>query len=197
MSKLSTSELKALLQAERSDALAAVQATRLSSDRTKAMQYYNGDVSQDMPAIPGRSSAVSTDVSDTIEGLMPQLMDIFCGSDEVVKFTPVGPEDQGAAEQETDYVNHVFMQKNSGFLILYSFIKDALLSKTGIVKCWWEDEERESRQTYYDLTDEQYMMIAAAPDAEIIEHTEKLQPGYGGDEDVADAEPDEGENART
>ena len=38
-----------------------------------------------------------------------------------------------AAEQETDYVNHVFMQHNPGFLVLYSFIKDALLSKVGVV----------------------------------------------------------------
>ena len=55
-------------------------------------------------------------------------MDIFAGSDEVVRFEPVGPEDEAAAQQETDYVNHVFMQQNPGFMILYSFIKDALLS---------------------------------------------------------------------
>jgi hypothetical protein len=31
----------------------------------------------DLPAQDGRSSAVSSDVADTIEGLMPNLMDIF------------------------------------------------------------------------------------------------------------------------
>jgi hypothetical protein len=85
-------------------------------------------MAKDMPAQDGRSRAVSTDVADTIEGLMPSLMDIFAGSDEVVRFEPVGPEDEAAAQQETDYVNHVFMQQNPGFTILYSFIKDALLS---------------------------------------------------------------------
>src|SRR5262249_12949952 len=80
-----------------------------------------------------------------------------------VEFHPVGEEDVAAAEQETDYVNHVFMQKNPGFLILYSFIKDALLSKVGIVKVWWEEEEREQRETFYGLTDEQFMMIVANP----------------------------------
>ena len=60
------------------------------------------------------------------------LMEIFCAGDEVVRFEPVGPQDVAAAEQETDYVNHVFMQVNPGFLILYSFIKDALLSKVGV-----------------------------------------------------------------
>src|SRR5262249_49117466 len=95
-----------------------------------------------------------------IEGMMPHLMDIFAGSDEVVRFEPVGPEDEAAARQETDYVNHVFMQQNPGFMILYSFIKDALLSKVGIVKVWWEEREEESRETYYDLTDDQFALLA-------------------------------------
>jgi hypothetical protein len=33
------------------------------------------------------------------------------------------------------------MNDNPGFVVLYSFIKDALLSKVGIVKVWWEDKE--------------------------------------------------------
>jgi hypothetical protein len=97
----------------------------------------------------------------------------------VVRFEPVGPEDAPAAAQETDYVNHVFMQKNPGFLILYSFIKDALLSKVGIVKVWWEEEEREERETYYDLTDDQYAMIAADPGVEIVEHSEHDEQSEG------------------
>jgi hypothetical protein len=47
---------------------------------------------------------------------LPSLMDIFAGSDEVVRFEAVGPEDEAAAQQETDYVNHVFMQQNAGFM---------------------------------------------------------------------------------
>jgi hypothetical protein len=179
--KIDTSTLKAMLAAERSNALAAVEASKLSSERSDAMDYYLGDMSKDMPAQEGRSKAVSTDVADTIEGLMPQLMDIFAGSDEVVRFEPVGPEDEEAAQQETDYVNHVFMQQNPGFMTLYSFIKDALLSKVGIVKVWWEEREIEERETYYDLTEEQFAMLAqqvAASDGalEIVEHTVNNEP---------------------
>ena len=162
MSRLSPTDLKSMLAAEKADALAAVSAARLAEERADAMDYYLGDMSRDMPAQDGRSRAVSTDVSDTIEGLMPHLMDIFAGSDEVVRFEPVGPEDEAAAAQETDYVNHVFMQQNPGFMVLYSFIKDALLSKTGIVKVWWEEREEESRETYYDLTDDQFTILAQA-----------------------------------
>src|SRR5215469_11412454 len=160
MSKMSTSDLKAMLASEKANALAAISAARLAEERADAMDYYFGHMQKDMPAQEGRSRAVSTDVADTIEGLMPHLMDVFAGSDEVVRFEPVGPEDEAAAAQETDYVNHVFMQQNPGFMILYSFIKDALLSKVGIVKVWWEEREEESRETYYDLSEDQFALLA-------------------------------------
>jgi hypothetical protein len=174
--KIDSGSLKAILASERSDALAAIEATKLSSDRSDAMDYYLGDMSKDMPAAEGRSQAVSTDVADTIEGLMPSLMDIFCGSDEVVRFEPVGPEDEEGAQQETDYVNHVFMQQNPGFMVLYSFIKDALLQKNGIVKVWWEEGEQEEYETYFDLTEDQFAALALAVEMsdggmKIAEHT--------------------------
>lgn len=166
-----------MLASEKADALSAMAASKLSDDRAKALDYYMGDMSADMPSTPGRSSAVSSDVADTVDSLMPALMDIFCSSDDVVQFDPVGAEDVEAAAQETDYVNHVFMQQNPGFMVLYSFIKDALLSKVGVVKVWWEECEEEAKETYYDLTDEQFALILASEDAEIINHTAKDRPG--------------------
>lgn len=176
MPKMSVSDLRAMVNAEKASAMAATQAANLMGERADAMDYYQGHMEKDMPAQDGRSRAVSMDVQDTIEGLMPSLMDIFAGSDEVVRFDPVGPEDEDAAQQETDYVNHVFMQRNPGFMVLYGFIKDALLSKTGLVKVFWEEREQESRETYYDLTDDQFALVVQAVEAskgtmKIVEHT--------------------------
>ena len=75
MPKMPSADLKAKLAAEKADALSGMAASKLSSERSDAMDYYLGDMSRDMPAADGRSSAVSSDVADTIEGLMPQLMD--------------------------------------------------------------------------------------------------------------------------
>ena len=136
MAKLSTSEVQAILKGEKSDALSAAESSKLSHDRGRALDYYLGDMSEDMPAPADRSRAVSSDVADTVEGLMPSLMEVFFGGDEVVEFVPTGQEDEEAAQQETDYVNYVFTQKNNGFLVMYSFVKDALLSKNGIVKVY-------------------------------------------------------------
>ena len=173
MPKMTRADLRAMLSAQKAAAMAATRSSKLTKDRDDAQMYYLGDMSQDLPAEDGRSQAVSTDVADTIEGLMPQLMEVFAGSEEVVEFNPVGPEDVEPARQETDYVNHVFMSKNPGFMILYSFIKDALLSKNGVVKCWWEESEEEENETYYDLTDDQFNIIASDDEVEIIEHSAK------------------------
>jgi len=192
MPKMKASDLKSLIAAEKADALAAISAAKLAEERADAMDYYLGDMSKDMPAQDGRSRAVSTDVADTIEGLMPSLMDIFAGSDEVVRFEPVGPEDEEAAQQETDYVNHVFMQQNPGFMALYSFIKDALLSKVGIVKVWWEETEQEERETYYDLTDDQFALLSMAVEEskgamKIVAHTAHNEAEEADESETAEA----------
>ena len=173
MPKLSTSEVQALLMGEKSDALSAAESSKLSQDRAQAIDYYMG-VMDDMQAPADRSKSVSFDVSDTVEGLLPSLMEIFFGGDQVVEFLPTGQEDEEAAQQETDYVNQVFTQKNSGFLILYSFIKDALLSKNGIVKVYWEDKEESIEETYWGVPDAAYGMLQQLDGVEIIEHTERV-----------------------
>lgn len=170
--KMSLADLRTLLQSEQADALAGMKADKLSRQRGDALDYYMNNMQKDMPTEVGRSRAVSSDVADSIDGMMPQLMDIFCGGDDVVTFNPVGPEDEDAADQETDYVNHVFMQQNPGFLVLYSFIKDALLSKVGVVKVFWETKTISNRERYQGIHDAAYGMLMQDPDIEIIEHTE-------------------------
>src|SRR5262245_811390 len=85
MPKMTDADLRALLAAEKADALSAMAASKLSEECAAALDYYLGDMNRDMPAPDGRSRAVSTDVADTVEGLMPALMDIFTSGDEVVR----------------------------------------------------------------------------------------------------------------
>jgi hypothetical protein len=182
MPKLTTSEVQAILKGEKADALASAESSKLSEERARALDYYLGDMASDMPAPADRSKAVSSDVADTVEGLMPSLMEVFFSGDDVVEFVPVGQEDEAAAQQETDYVNHIFMQKNPGFLVMYTFIKDALLSKNGIVKIHWEDKEEEIQETRWGLPDAAYGLVLQDKKIKIIEHTERIgivgqQPG--------------------
>ena len=168
--QMTDDDLQAMLAANKQDALNSNTESKLGAAREKALDYYYGDMSADMPSIEGRSKAVSTDVADTVEGLMPSLMEIFAGSDEVVVFDPVGPDDIDAAEQETDVVNHVFTQYNNGFLVLYTMIKDALLEKLGTVKVWTELETREEKEKYHNVT-EDVMAVLLQKDASEIDIT--------------------------
>ena len=73
-----------------------------------------------------RSTYVSTDVRDAIMLMMPGLIRLFAASENPVFLVPRSPDEIDQAQQATDYVNYVFWNDNSGFLILYGALKDAL-----------------------------------------------------------------------
>ena len=171
--KLSDSEIVARIEAEESKSY-GVNDSQLSFERSEAINFYLG-----LPfgnEVEGRSQVVSYDVQDTIESALPQLLKVFVAGDKVVTFDPKGPEDQDAADQETDYVNHVVMEKNEGFNIFYVWFKDALLSKNGYVKVYTETEDEMEEVEYSGLTDAQLQMLASDDKTEVLEHTAYPDP---------------------
>jgi len=171
--KIEDMEIIAQIEAQENIAY-GVNDSALSNDRAEAIEYYLGEPFGNEQE--GRSQVVSYDVQDTIESALPQLLKVFVAGDQVVKFEPKGPEDQDAADQETDYVNHVVMEKNEGFKIFYVWFKDALLSKNGYVKVYAEDEEEEEEYEYEGLTDAQLQMLASEDKTEVLEHTAYPDP---------------------
>lgn len=143
----------------------------LSSERQKAYDYYYAEPFGD--EIDGRSGVVTTDVQDTVESIMPDLMEIFAGGDQVVKFNPRGPEDIEAAEQATDYVGYVWSNDNDGYAITHDLIKDALLQKVGVGKVTWNDAPIETRDTLTGLNFLQLQELVDDPEVEILEQEER------------------------
>ncbi|HEY7687351.1 MAG TPA: hypothetical protein VH835_01585, partial [Dongiaceae bacterium] len=169
MSKMTESELKAILSAEIEDSIGHV-GGELSEQRRKALDYYLGQPFGN--EIEGRSKVVSTDVADTIEWILPSLLRIFTAGDDVVRYEPTGPEDEEVARQATEYANWIFTRDNPGFLILYTLFKDALLQKNGIGKVWWEETEEDQREVYRQKTPDEVQALLADPDVELIEARE-------------------------
>ena len=167
MAKITEEELVARIQGEVTDALGY--GDTVSQHREKAMEYYYGQPFGN--EVEGRSQYVDSTVQDTIEWIKPSLMRVFASGDEMVKFSPHGPEDVQMAEQATDYVNYVFTKDNSGWEILYSWFTDALLSKNGIVKVWWEEYDEAQREEYTHLDEMEFNVLISNPDVEVIEHT--------------------------
>ena len=144
--------------------------SEVGSQQARAMEYFYGEPFGNEE--DGRSQVVITDVQDTIMWMMPSLMRIFTAGDSVVRFVPEGPEDEVTAEQATRYVNHVFYKQNNGFMVLYNMFLDALISKVGIVKHYWEEIEKVTTEKYENLTDQEYSLLEQDDDLEVVEHEE-------------------------
>ena len=142
-----------------SEASAAYKFTdgELGSDRDKALRaYMRTPYGNEME---GRSSAVSSDVFDAVEGMLPDLLEVFTASDKAVVFEPIGPEDVEMAEQVTDACNYVFYKKNNGFLILYTAIKDGLMLKTGGIKWYYETVKTPTVSRYVGVDEMQIALF--------------------------------------
>ena len=146
----------------------------VSSDRGKALDYYYGEPFGD--ELADRSAVISTDVQDTIEAIMPDMVEIFAGGDELGTADPVGAEDVDGAEQATALVNHVWMRDNDGFGNTHDVIKDALLAKTGILKIWWDESDKTTKHYQTNLNQMAFQALAEDDEVEIIAVTPKPVP---------------------
>ena len=197
MAKLSDEELVSRIRSEITDSLGY--GDTISKQREMAMDYYYS-----LPfgnEVEGRSQYVDSTVQDTIEWIKPSLMRIFASGDEMVKFSPHGPEDVEMAKQATDYVNYVFAKDNDGWEILYSWFTDALMQKNGIVKVWWDEYGEAQREEYHDLGEMELQALLQSPEVEVVEHTAYEETGLhdvvilrtntGGKVKVENVPPDE------
>jgi hypothetical protein len=158
---MDNADLEALVGGELTDATSFVDA-ELSPTRARAIQYYRGEPFGNEEE--GRSQVVSTDVRDTINGIMPSLMKVFFGSKKIVQFAPRNPEDVAAAEQATDYVNYIFQSDNNGFLLCHSAFKDALRGALGVAKYCWEEKVEVKTEYFTGLDDAALTVLLSEPD---------------------------------
>jgi hypothetical protein len=158
-------KLRAIINSEINNSIGFM-GSNLTSQRKKSMEYYMGDKLG--TEIDGRSQVVSTDVADTVETILPNLLRIFTASDQVVKCEPVKSEDVPLSDQATNYINYIFNKDNNGFSILYTWFKDALLEKNGIVKVYWDDSSSVEQETYKNLNDIEYQVLVNDDNVEIV-----------------------------
>ncbi len=134
----------------------------VSKSRERNLEFYNAEPTGELgpPEVEERSDFVATDVPDTVDGMLPQLMRMFVGSDDAVTFEGQGQE--GSEEQAklaTAYINHLFYVRNDGVGIIHDWFKDALIQKVGFVKVWAEEESDDAKQKYEGQTQEQLAML--------------------------------------
>lgn len=146
----------------------------LEPDQVEATDYYYGRPFGNEKE--GRSQVVSTDVRDVTQSQMPSLMRIFFGPERAVEFQPFGPEDQGFAEQVTDYINKIVIQgDNPGFRIAHDVFKDALVRRVGAIKWWWDDSFEALGAEATGLTVEQIGTLRQDPRVNAVEVVAEYQ----------------------
>lgn len=167
---LSESAWKNLVNSERVASIGFSGNSDIEKDREIALKAINGKV--DIKVLPNRSSANDTAIDEAIETIMPDLMEIFTGGEDVAAFDPIGEEDVQAAEQETKVVVHTVMSDNDGFNLIYDYCKDALSLKTGVFKVQWSKETTDTKRIIRDATQEQAdLLVAEGVDATfVVEH---------------------------
>ena len=168
-------QLNSIVSSEITDALNHFD-SEFSQERIRAMDFYLGEPFGN--EVEGRSSVVSTEVADTVEAIMPNLMRVFTANDKYVRFSPRTAEDMERAEQVSDYVNYIINHDNEGYKILYNWFKDALLFRLGIVKYFYEEEENVTEEEYNGLDENELAVLLANPDIEVIEQQETVLNSY-------------------
>ena len=167
--KMDKRTIESIVQSAVKDAIDFVD-EEISEDRTKAQRYFDGKV--DIGEEDGRSSVVSTKVRDTIRAIKPSLMRVFLSSDKPVEYIPESQEQVAMSEQATRYVQWRF-DELGGYRILNDAFHDALLKKVGIVKAFWETHEESEIHEFSNLTEDEYYLLAADDDVEILEYSEE------------------------
>ena len=145
----------------------------LDKKRT-AEAYYAGDLPRP-PETKGRSGVVSTDVADSVEWIMPPIIESLSGKS--VKFRPMSAQDESQADLETQFTHFVFSEDNEGYMALYSAAKDALMCGAGIMKVSYDDAPERIVEHYNGLQEPQLQALLSDPMIEVTEITRSETEG--------------------
>ena len=171
--KLTDEDIFDIVMMEESDALNFHD--EISRKRATLLDYYFSRPYGD--EIEGQSSAVTSDVSDTIEGMLPTLIRQFTQGKNIAIFDSDREDQDEEAKQKTQVANWIFTRQNNGVLVLHNMFKDALLQYTGTVKIYWEEYTDVKTLRLEGLSDIELLKLKSDPTIEIVSE-ENDQSGY-------------------
>jgi hypothetical protein len=141
--------------------------TQQSSERARIQKYYDGELPKRQHE--GSSSYVSSDVYDGVESMKAQLLEVFAGGHDIVRFKPLNEQDVAVARLETAYISdQIFsVDKNNGFDRFSDVIDDSLKNRNGVVQTYWEDCVVRDDHTVTGMTFDDAQALAAQEDVEL------------------------------
>ncbi len=150
MAKPTQDELVALIKQDIAAAQETADQEALQNKTT--YEYYRAKTMGN--EVDGRSKIVSSDTFETVEWLLPALMDIFSPENGFPVMEPVGPEDVDSSEAMTQLIQYQWWRQNDGETILRQAIKDCLMYRPGgIIKYSWEKAIKIEKKAWVGVPD--------------------------------------------
>lgn len=152
--------------------------SRISKERQRTLGYYNSEYPRRQSQ--GSSTFVSTDVYDSVEMCKAQLVEVFGDGENIIRFDPDHLMDAKACEDATHYARWCLFRRNNGWNIMENTIHDALLSRVGVVKVYWDDDSKFREEEFSDLPEEHAMALANHPAVDTFDGTLGDNGAYSG-----------------
>jgi hypothetical protein len=168
--------LLAAINAAEEDSYGSDNDSQLANDRAYSIGLYLGKNYD--PVMEGRSSVIDRSVFETVEWIKPSLCRIFAGTDDIVELPPIGPDDEAAAKQETQYLNWVITQKNNWFQIFYEWCSDALMTKNAYCLAYRDNYTSTSVERYERQTEAGLTALLSDKDVEVTGQRSYPDPDY-------------------
>lgn len=172
MAKMDEDTLLTILQTQESLSAQFVWGTLAQERRAAQKEFYRAPYGNEEE---GWSSIVTSEVQDTIEWILPDLLDMFLSTEDAVVFDPTEEADAKGAEEATQAVNYVFHKQNNGFLTLYTAFKDALTVKNCAVH-WRKETVRSRRKIAVKQWTPEQLAMELQEDDDIIDVEQVQQP---------------------
>lgn len=142
----------------------------ISQQRNEALRVFYREPYGNEQA--GRSKFITSDGMDTVNWLLPVLLNVFMSQPKNVEFVPSSQDAIEEAEQMTDYINYLVMEENEAFATFYIWFWDALVTKNGFVKYYYKEDTKTYTERYTGLSEDQ-VAVLANDDSIIIDELEQ------------------------
>lgn len=142
--------------------------SKLSRERQDVLEFFHGE--RPKPQHAGNSKYVSMDVYDAVESSKAVLLETFAAGNQIIDFTPQGPEDVVPARVATLYTDYVIHRQNNGYQIFSDIITDGLLARVGVAKVYWDKRETRTEEEFESLTTDEFDVLLGEPDVEIDDY---------------------------
>lgn len=139
--------------------------TRLSAERTRIGRYYDGELPKRQSE--GSSSYVSSDVQDGVDTMKSQILEVFAGGHDIVRFKARNDAEVNAVRLETAYVSDQIFGENKGYDVFNDVLDDSFKNRNGVIQVYWENKTDRDQHTFKRMPLDDVQALASQDDVEI------------------------------